>query len=112
MVTVFVAPASMSPVSPTFVPAVSSLIRPGSPSNVPTGIWEAGVFVRRTTNSCAIVPWFVTENVTDPVAKGVVLGVTVHWFRTTGTTPDAAGDVAAGDGGWADGDDGELEHPT
>jgi hypothetical protein len=43
------------------------------------------VFVFRTTNSCGIVPSFVTVNVTDPEA-GVVDGVTDHWFRLTETS--------------------------
>src|SRR4051812_15184121 len=75
----------MSPVSPTFFPDVSSLIRSSSPSNFPIGIDSDGVTVLSTTNSCVIVPSLATVNVTGP-AEGVPEGVTDHWFRLTVTS--------------------------
>src|SRR5207247_9964660 len=98
---VLVVPGSMSPVSPTLVPAVSSLMRSGSPSNVATGTSAAGVFVFRTTNSCGIVPSLVTVNVTDPDA-GVPEGMTDHWFKLTETFLLAS----------AEADPGEDDDPT
>src|SRR6476660_6712700 len=79
----------MSPVSPTLVPAVSSLIRSDSPSNLPISVSADGVSVFRTTNSCVMVPALVTLNVTLPAA-GVADGVTDHWLRITETSPVAA----------------------
>src|SRR5207247_6415051 len=62
----------MSPVSPTFVPAVSSSNRFGSPSKLAIGKLAAWVSVDKTTNSCGIVPLFVTSNVIVPAGTSLV----------------------------------------
>src|SRR5436190_19221607 len=91
----------MSPVSPTLVPAVSSLIRSGSPSKLSILMSSEGVFVRNTTNSWGIVPALETENVTGPAARSFVDGVTAHWSSVTETfcPAPAVDDAPAADGG-------------
>src|SRR5438445_406490 len=95
------APTSMSPVSPTFLPAVSSLKRGDSLSNDVMGKSADGVSVRSTTNSCGVVPLLVTSNVTDPAATVVTLGEIFHsasptWMAPPAATPDGAADFDAG----------------
>src|SRR5438093_734864 len=79
------APAFMSPVSPTFVPAVSSLKRSGSPSKLAIGKSAAGVSVDSTTNSCGIVPLLVTTNVVRPAATVVAAVLIDHCWSETAT---------------------------
>src|SRR5438034_931830 len=95
----------MSPVSPTFVPAVSSSNRFGSPSKLAIGKLAAGVSVDNTTNSCGIVPLFVTSNVIVPVGTTVVAELIDHcWIETAILSGPVVPDAGAASGG------ADLEH--
>src|SRR5436190_2847428 len=108
----FVVLDSMSPVSPTLVPTLSSLIRYCSPSKLPMGKSAAGVSVDKTTNSCGIVPAFVTENVIAPAGTVVVEGVIDHCCSETATAfcPAADAPVVLCDGGALVASELDFEH--